>query len=245
MSAPTPEDAATVALVDVHDPREVGRRLAEVYERLRNEPFVSHQIKSWFGDAAHALLSTALPLCSQCGEKPACMVKIGTTDAWCTDCLDLASEPADDLRARLTALLEKELADDAAADARSEVADVRCLSCNLRYEERQEYGCHESGRGHSYDDAELEEAAERGRQEREYVTFAVADVRALLVPTDPTPAACRCKIVGWTSDPAEPHIPEQPEWEQADDCPVHPLTDVKPWTVGNDPWANDQDTDHG
>lgn len=34
--------------------------------------------------------------------------------------------------------------------------------------------------------------------------------------------ACRCQIVGWSRDPYEPHIPAQPEWEQADDCPVHP-----------------------
>lgn len=33
---------------------------------------------------------------------------------------------------------------------------------------------------------------------------------------------CRCQIVGWSRDPYEPHIPAQPEWEQADDCPVHP-----------------------
>jgi hypothetical protein len=44
------------------------------------------------------------------------------------------------------------------------------------------------------------------------------------IPTAPTPDQCRCKVVDWTRDPAEPHIPAQPEWEQADDCPVHPLT---------------------
>ena len=44
--------------------------------------------------------------------------------------------------------------------------------------------------------------------------------------TEPTTETdeCRCQIVGWTRDPYEPHIPAQPEWEQADDCPVHPLT---------------------
>jgi hypothetical protein len=35
--------------------------------------------------------------------------------------------------------------------------------------------------------------------------------------------ACRCQVVGETRDPYEPHIPAQAEWEQADDCPVHPL----------------------
>ena len=34
---------------------------------------------------------------------------------------------------------------------------------------------------------------------------------------------CRCQIVGWSRDPYEPHIPARAEWEQADDCPVHPL----------------------
>ena len=34
--------------------------------------------------------------------------------------------------------------------------------------------------------------------------------------------ACRCRIIGWSRDPYEPHIPTQAEWEQADDCPVHP-----------------------
>lgn len=33
---------------------------------------------------------------------------------------------------------------------------------------------------------------------------------------------CRCQIIGWSRDPYEPHIPAQAEWEQADDCPVHP-----------------------
>lgn len=34
---------------------------------------------------------------------------------------------------------------------------------------------------------------------------------------------CRCRIIGETRDPYEPHIPGRAEWEQADDCPVHPL----------------------
>lgn len=32
-------------------------------------------------------------LCSQCGERAAVMVKIGTDDGWCTTCLDEAAEP--------------------------------------------------------------------------------------------------------------------------------------------------------
>lgn len=51
--------------------------------------------------------------------------------------------------------VDREAADDVARRARN---DVRCLSCNLRYEERQDYGCHEPGRGHHYDGEELEEA---------------------------------------------------------------------------------------
>lgn len=34
-------------------------------------------------------------VCSQCGERDSAMVKIGTTDGWCTACLDEAAEPAD------------------------------------------------------------------------------------------------------------------------------------------------------
>lgn len=37
------------------------------------------------------------------------------------------------------------------------------------------------------------------------------------------PGECRCQIIGWSRDPYEPQIPAQPEWEQADDCPVHPI----------------------
>lgn len=43
--------------------------------------------------------------------------------------------------------------------ARLDVDDVRCLRCDLRYAERQQYGCMESGRGHDYDEDELAEAA--------------------------------------------------------------------------------------
>ena len=39
---------------------------------------------------------------------------------------------------------------------------------------------------------------------------------------DQPEAECRCEIVGWSRDPYEPNIRAQPEWEQADDCPVHP-----------------------
>lgn len=41
-------------------------------------------------------------------------------------------------------------------------------------------------------------------------------------------AGCRCQIVGWLRDPYEPHIPARAEWEQADDCPAHPLRIIAP-----------------
>lgn len=40
------------------------------------------------------------------------------------------------------------------------VADTRCDDCGLRYEERDQYGCQESGRGHTYDQEELDGRAE-------------------------------------------------------------------------------------
>jgi hypothetical protein len=43
---------------------------------------------------AHAEADRAERLCSQCGERMSCMVKIGTDDGWCTVCLDEAAEPA-------------------------------------------------------------------------------------------------------------------------------------------------------
>ncbi|WP_136054338.1 hypothetical protein [Microbacterium sp. K24] len=52
--------------------------------------------------------------------------------------------------------IDLEAAEDS---ARIRVTNVRCMGCDLRYEERQQYGCGESGRGHSYSDYELAEAA--------------------------------------------------------------------------------------
>lgn len=48
------------------------------------------------------------------------------------------------------------------------------------------------------------------------------------------PNPCRCRIIGWSRDPYEPHIPAQLEWEQADDCAVHPLTSGSTSTEGTD-----------
>lgn len=38
------------------------------------------------------------------------------------------------------------------------VSDVRCLDCNLRYGERDQYGCGIEARNHYYDEDELREA---------------------------------------------------------------------------------------
>lgn len=85
------------------------------------------------------------------------------------------------LHAALTALVGKEMAEAADRGARSERADVRCPGCGLRYDERQQYGCGEPGHGHSYDEDELAEAAERGRQvDLDCVSVLVAELRALL-----------------------------------------------------------------
>jgi hypothetical protein len=44
-------------------------------------------------------LDAVSAICSQCGERSSAMVKIGTTDGWCTICLDEAAEPTTDLDA--------------------------------------------------------------------------------------------------------------------------------------------------
>lgn len=44
----------------------------------------------------------AFPLCSQCGELPGAMLKLGTTDLWCIDCLDEAAESG--LRERIESI---------------------------------------------------------------------------------------------------------------------------------------------
>ena len=67
------------------------------------------------------------------------------------------------MRAQGAADALREAADEidreaAEAAARYRVADVRCLACDLRYEERDQYGCHETGRPHTYDPTDLTEA---------------------------------------------------------------------------------------
>ena len=53
-------------------------------------------------------------------------------------------------------MLDQERAEDA---AQSRVADVRCLDCDLRHEERDEYSCGQPGRGHYYAPDSLAHAA--------------------------------------------------------------------------------------
>jgi hypothetical protein len=94
-------------------------------------------------------------------------------DSWlvCRKCDERIDSHMAHLAAEVEAHVQERIAEalEAVADewdreaaesaARSSVADVRCLSCNLRYDERQEYGCHYEGCGHSYDAEELAEAA--------------------------------------------------------------------------------------
>lgn len=42
-------------------------------------------------------------LCGQCGERESVMVKVGTTDGWCVECLDEAADPRTDVAALLAA----------------------------------------------------------------------------------------------------------------------------------------------
>lgn len=78
-------------------------------------------------------------------------------------------------------LLATEIADVIEARVRAARGDVRCLDCNLRHDERQEYGCHESGRGHSFSEGDLVAAETTERSEPvEHVMLSVADLRAAL-----------------------------------------------------------------
>lgn len=92
------------------------------------------------------------------------------------------AEAAEAKIARIEALRDAEIADQIERRVRAARGDVRCLDCNLRYAERQEYGCHESGRGHSYDEGDLV-AAEQIARSVEHVTLSVADLNAALAET--------------------------------------------------------------
>lgn len=109
---------------------------------------------------------------------------------------DAAVAERDALRERVAALIDAEVAADIATNVSSAVAGVRCLDCNLRYEERQEYGCHESGRGHSYDDEDIADAERAARQDPiNYVMLPVSDLRAALADAEPAevPRCPKCR----------------------------------------------------
>jgi hypothetical protein len=81
----------------------------------------------------------------------------------------------------LRALLTSEIADVIGRRVRAARGDVRCLDCNIRYEERSEYGCHTMGHIHDFDQGDLVAAEEIERSNPvEYVTLSVADLRAAL-----------------------------------------------------------------
>jgi hypothetical protein len=92
-------------------------------------------------------------------------------------------------------LVDAEIADDVASNVRHARANVRCLDCNLRYEERENYSCGEPSFGHDgYTDEMLADAEAEGRaQPVEYVTISVADLRAALpTPVQAAEPTCSC-----------------------------------------------------
>jgi hypothetical protein len=90
-------------------------------------------------------------------------------------------QDAKDKVARVEALRDAEIADVIERRIRSARGDVRCLDCNIRYEERSEYGCHTMGHIHDFDQGDLAAAEEIERSNPvEYVTLSVADLSAAL-----------------------------------------------------------------
>ena len=88
---------------------------------------------------------------------PAVEAKLAEFDRWLAETLtahdrEVAAKALEDY----AAILDQEHAEDA---ARSRVADVRCLDCDLRHEERDEYSCGQPGRGHYYAPDSLAHAA--------------------------------------------------------------------------------------
>lgn len=74
---------------------------------------------------------------------------------------------------RAEELLRERDADHAWAH-RIDVADVRCLVCDLRYGERQDYSCH-NHTAHSYSETELEKARSCGADCPPWSRFHVAE----------------------------------------------------------------------
>ncbi|MEW5810298.1 MAG: hypothetical protein AB1925_12675 [Actinomycetota bacterium] len=65
--------------------------------------------------------------------------------AWVEQLRDLAARQRDDF-------------DDHMSHHRRDQGNVRCLDCNLRYDEREEYSCTIEGTAHTYDADDLAEA---------------------------------------------------------------------------------------
>lgn len=63
-------------------------------------------------------------LCSQCGEQPGAMLKLGTEDVWCLTCLDEAADTA--LRERIEALADRWAARAPVHYTTAAHAEVRC-----------------------------------------------------------------------------------------------------------------------
>ncbi|HEU5032708.1 MAG TPA: hypothetical protein VFV01_47850 [Spirillospora sp.] len=94
---------------------------------------------------------------------------------------DIARQAVAEALAPVRALVEAEVADTIDSRVRHARGDVRCLSCGLRYDERQQYGCQTSGRAHTYDDGDLADAEAAERAEPvEYVTLPMTALRAAL-----------------------------------------------------------------
>ena len=62
--------------------------------------------------------------------------------------------------AEIQRLADEEAAEDAKWAAIYRQNDVRCIDCQLRYGERDQYSCVEPGTRHQYSERELEEALE-------------------------------------------------------------------------------------
>lgn len=76
-------------------PGEVLRQAAREIERQREKVAIlpPGEVIRWLRERADSIAERKVPvyLCSQCGERPAAMLKIGTDDGWCTRCLDEAA----------------------------------------------------------------------------------------------------------------------------------------------------------
>jgi hypothetical protein len=86
-------------------------------------------------------------LCSQCEEMPSVMVKAGTSDGWCEDCLDRAAYPPEDSRKillwaadEMAAVISDGDVAEVAAHVEGEVGRSACIERRDRlYEEPVEW----------------------------------------------------------------------------------------------------------